>query len=220
MRRTIVLTTLVLSLSLGSGAYAVSKIGPGDIKRDAVRSKHIKNGTVHLADLSAGARAHTVGPIGERGPVGPRGARGARGPRGSRGATGASGPFPATMPSGKAAQGTFALDHRSSAEGETADAAASFPFPLAAIPTPHVVAAGAAAPPECPGTAADPRAAAGHLCIYEAQAAGTIEGRTTYDPSKTFAAGTASTVGFALRYTLGLAQPTAHVHGTWAVTAP
>ncbi len=38
MRRTIVLTAVVLSLSLGGGAYAVSRIGPEDIKRSAVRS--------------------------------------------------------------------------------------------------------------------------------------------------------------------------------------
>jgi hypothetical protein len=219
MSRTILLVALALSLSLGGGAYAVSKIGAKDIKKNAVRSRHIKNGSVGVADLSPAARART-GATGPQGPKGDRGARGRRGARGAAGPQGPAGPFSETLPPGRTVRGTFAFEHRPSGEDETADTAVSFPFALPAAPAGHVVAAGTTAPPECPGSAGDPKASPGHLCIYEAQSAGTIKLRTTYDPSKEFAPGTAGTLGFALPYTLGLGDAAPRAHGTWAVTAP
>jgi hypothetical protein len=226
MRRTILITAFILTLSLGSGAYAVSKIGAKDIKRNAVHSRHIKNGSVRVADLSPAARTRTLGTAGPKGATGPRGARGPRGRRGTTGAAGPAGPagpagtFSDTLPSGKTARGTFVFEHSPSGEDETADTTASFPFALGAAPTPHVIAAGTAAPAECPGSAADPKAAAGHLCVYEASAQGLLKARTTYDPAKEFAAGTAGQYGFALRYTLGVGPGPHRAHGTWAVTAP
>jgi hypothetical protein len=48
-----VTATLALIVALGTGgAYAASKIGPNDIKENAVRSKHIKEGEVRAADLA------------------------------------------------------------------------------------------------------------------------------------------------------------------------
>jgi hypothetical protein len=38
---------------LAGGAYAAATIGPKDIKKDAVRTKHIKNGQVGARDLNA-----------------------------------------------------------------------------------------------------------------------------------------------------------------------
>jgi hypothetical protein len=46
-----VMVTLLAFVVLGGGAYAAAKIGAGDIKKDAVRSKHIKNGEVRSGDL-------------------------------------------------------------------------------------------------------------------------------------------------------------------------
>jgi hypothetical protein len=46
---------VALFIVLGGGAYAAAKIGPNDIAKNAVRSKHIKNGQVKKADLGAGA---------------------------------------------------------------------------------------------------------------------------------------------------------------------
>ncbi len=45
-------TIAVFGVLAGGGAYAASKIDSGDIKRNAVRSKHIKNGEVKRADLA------------------------------------------------------------------------------------------------------------------------------------------------------------------------
>lgn len=42
---------LALFVALGSGAYAATKIGAGDIENNAVRSRHIKNSQVKLPDL-------------------------------------------------------------------------------------------------------------------------------------------------------------------------
>jgi hypothetical protein len=48
-------TIAVFGVLGGGGAYAASKIGAGDIKRNAVLSKHIKRGNVKRSDLGANA---------------------------------------------------------------------------------------------------------------------------------------------------------------------
>jgi hypothetical protein len=45
----------VFGVLAGGGAYAASKIGPGDIQANAVRSNHIKNGEVKTGDLANGS---------------------------------------------------------------------------------------------------------------------------------------------------------------------
>jgi hypothetical protein len=44
---------LALFVALGGSAYAVKKVGPNDIKRNAIRSKQIKNKAVKLKDLNS-----------------------------------------------------------------------------------------------------------------------------------------------------------------------
>lgn len=47
---------LVIALTSGGGAvYAAAKVGAQDIKTDAVRSKHLKNGQVKAQDLAGSA---------------------------------------------------------------------------------------------------------------------------------------------------------------------
>jgi hypothetical protein len=51
-----VIAYIALFVALGGvGAYAAGAIGPSDIQRDAVRSKHIKDGQVKRRDLAARA---------------------------------------------------------------------------------------------------------------------------------------------------------------------
>ena len=51
-----VASTLALIVALGTGgAYAAAQIGPGEIKPDAVRSKHVKKQAVKASDLAMGA---------------------------------------------------------------------------------------------------------------------------------------------------------------------
>ena len=51
-----VMATLAVFLVLGGGAYAASKIGPNDIAKNAVRSKHIKSGQVKRNDQAPDQR--------------------------------------------------------------------------------------------------------------------------------------------------------------------
>jgi hypothetical protein len=48
-----VTSLLALFVALGGSAYATGAIGPSDIQKDAVRSKHIKDGAVQNQDLAA-----------------------------------------------------------------------------------------------------------------------------------------------------------------------
>jgi hypothetical protein len=47
-----VMVTLLAFVVLGGGAFAAATVGAGGIKRNAVRSKHIKNGEVKSSDLA------------------------------------------------------------------------------------------------------------------------------------------------------------------------
>jgi hypothetical protein len=88
-----VVSVLALVVALGgTGAYAANElIGSGDIERNAVLSKHIKNGQVNTADFAEGAVDSEAvedksltgkdfesgqlpqGPVGPQGPAGPAG---------------------------------------------------------------------------------------------------------------------------------------------------
>ena len=46
-----VMATIAVFVALGGGAYAAATIGPGDIKKNAVRAKHIKANSVTPAKL-------------------------------------------------------------------------------------------------------------------------------------------------------------------------
>ena len=84
----------------------------------------------------------------------------------------------------------------------------SFVFSLAAAPTPHIILTGTVAPAACPGSAASPQAAAGHLCIYESQrtnTSGVLLNATTSWGATIFINSSAAGGMFSF--------------GTWAVTA-
>lgn len=59
-----VVATLALFIALGGGAYAtqVGQIRGGDIGRDAIRSRHIADGSLRLRDLIAWRTAANFGP--------------------------------------------------------------------------------------------------------------------------------------------------------------
>jgi hypothetical protein len=105
-----------------------------------------------------------------------------------------------------------------SSGGEAVDSL-SFLYTLAAAPTPHFITAGSASPSGCPGTADNPQAAPGQLCIYEKAAIGTVGARdvcglgiagSTCPGSNRWGAGV-----YELSTGTGLFQSV----GTWAVTA-
>jgi hypothetical protein len=75
-------TIAVFGVLGGGGAYAANKIGPEDIQKDAVRSKHIKDSAIVAKDINKATRAALRG---EAGPAGPKGDIGSRGPNGPPG---------------------------------------------------------------------------------------------------------------------------------------
>lgn len=85
----IVIAALALCASVGGTAVAdgVKKlIGAGDIKKDAIRSKHVKDGSLKARDFKPGVLL--AGSPGARGAVGPQGLTGPAGPTGPEGPQG------------------------------------------------------------------------------------------------------------------------------------
>lgn len=99
---------LVVATS-GVGYAAAAKITGSQIAKNAITSKHVKNGTLQTADFSKAAQtalkgakgdAGAAGAVGPAGPAGPQGATGAAGPTGPQGNTGSQGPQGLTGPAG------------------------------------------------------------------------------------------------------------------------
>jgi hypothetical protein len=160
---------------------------------------------------------------GNRGPAGPTGAAGITGKEGPAGKEGAAGkqgppgPFVANLPSGQTLRGNYA--GRAFGEpGQDMQIPITFAFPLAAAPATHYVVSGEAPPAQCPGTAAEPQATPGNLCVYESTPAINANSMRVFDPiggennqANRFGAGVAAGA---------TAKGDFRVRGSWAVTAP
>jgi Collagen triple helix repeat (20 copies) len=187
---------LVLAMSGGAyaaGKYVITS--PKQIKPSVLKSLQGKVGKAG-ANGAAGATgpagpagpAGAAGAKGEPGPKGEAGAKGEAGPKGEKGLSGETG-FTSTLPSGKTETGSYAF----SAEVQTGEGVSvpiSFSIPLASplgAGKVHLITADGTkeiiedeasgtpeevTPTECgialptPGTAANPAAAAGNLCVY------------------------------------------------------
>ena len=138
------------------------------------------------------------------------------GPKGDKGDRGDPGPFPATLPSGQTLTGLYRADtYVNNGGGESSvfvSPGIGFTYPLAAAPTPNVVPIGGPPTTACPGSAANPEATPGNLCLYAAQG-GTPS--CVYEPVNN-SCGVVSRFGFSV-YLFGAPSGS---EGTWAVTAP
>ena len=141
---------------------------------------------------------------------------GAKGDAGAIGAKGDPGPLPATLPSGKSLRGSFGAGVTAGAANQLVEGTISYPFPLAAPPASRIVAAAAVPPAECPGTATNPAAAPGYLCIFVAgsNSVGVLGSYGTSDGNVNYRYGAA-----VYARSTGAAG-SAEFWGTWAVTAP
>jgi hypothetical protein len=88
-----VVATLALFVALGGGAYAAAtlprnSVGRVQIKRDAVNSVRVADGSLTAKDFKAGQLP--AGPQGPKGDPGAPGAAGAQGPKGDTGAPGSA----------------------------------------------------------------------------------------------------------------------------------
>jgi hypothetical protein len=209
-RNTIAMLALFIALTGTTYAASTALIG-----KNTVASPQVVNGSLQTKDLSAKARKALKGNRGLRGPQGLQGARGATGAQGVQGIQGPAGPFPdGNLPSGKTIRGNYATAGGPSS-GELAYEGISFGYSLASAPTPHYVQSGTA-PPECPGTADAPAAAAGNLCVYEATGFGTISSREVCTGNSCPGS---NKWGAWVRIASG-GTSIFGVRGTWAVTAP
>ena len=154
---------LALFFALGGTSIAAVNALP----RNSVGSPQIKNGSIQKVDIARrtiSALRGLRGPRGLTGATGPAGAAGTQGPKGDKGDPG---PFPGTLPSGQTIRGVWVALDRATVANEETQVPISFGFQLASAPTRHYINVGDAAPPECPGSGANPQAQAGHLCLYE-----------------------------------------------------
>jgi hypothetical protein len=153
-----VIAIVALGVALGGTGYAAvtlpaNSVGTAQLKKDAVNSLKVKNGSLLKADFKSGQIP--------AGPVGPTGATGTAGPAGP------AGPFPDALPPAKTVRGAFNIGGTAAAAGALANTSISFIYAFAAVPSVKIVLQGAAAPAECPGNATFPQAQAGFVCIYE-----------------------------------------------------
>lgn len=117
----------------------------------------------------------------------------------------------------KTIQGNYAAGLQAANTNDDGWDSISFGFALASAPQEHFIQAGVAAPAVCPGSAVNPQAAPGHLCVYEA--IGFNRGSVVLFTGTTGAVNQASKWGAGV-WLIPAAPGNAYSYGTWAVTAP
>jgi hypothetical protein len=181
-----VVASLALFVALGGTGYAVTKIDAGSVgtkqlKKNAVISKKVKNGSLRKKDFKAGQLpAGAKGDTGATGPAGPKGDTGATGQPGADGAPGTPGARGESafdpIPSGKTVIGTAHWDL-----SEPSNAGTDYFFDVAlpgVAPVPltdstvNFSASGAFTAKTfdddatCAGSYGAPTAPAGKVCLY------------------------------------------------------
>lgn len=226
-RSTIVAFILGLAVATATTATATTLIS----------GKNIKDGSISSKDLSSYVRAQ-LAKAGKAGPAGRAGEQGVRGPEGSAGVTGAQGPagpqglLADTLPVGKTLTGMFTVSGYGSQPLDISkpynvidfDRGAtdiSFGVRLPNAPQGHFIRwDDPTKPPECPGTAANPTAAPGNLCVYEDGAQNVAPGRDLCDLATCVRGGGKGVSIYGS--TISVAAVTGGQFdsaGTWAVTA-
>ena len=153
----LIVSVVALVAALAGTAFAATKL-------NSVQKKEV----VKIAKKYAGkpGSAGVQGPTGPQGATGPAGTTGAEGPQGEEGPegpTGPTGPAGTQLPSGQTSTGGWSF----AAKG-VFGTLVTISFPLRVEPAPNYnwMAPGASSTANCPGTASNPKAAAGQLCVY------------------------------------------------------
>jgi hypothetical protein len=111
-----------------------------------------------------------------------------------------------TLASGKTETGTFYIIAPQNAGANFIGVEISFPMPLAANPSPHYITSGTTT--QCPGSAANPTAASGQLCLYQLNRSGA--GTPGFEDVSKYGAGVFNTTTSGTGYEF--------ITGRWAVT--
>jgi hypothetical protein len=163
-----VVAMIALFVALSGTAVATTSalIGSAQIRNNSITGIDVKNKSLTARDI----RGQLRGPRGLRGLTGATGATGAKGDKGDKGDTGVqgpAGPFPdGDIPAGKTLRGNWMANGIATSAGQPAYDPVEFVFRFASAPTAYILAPGAAATTECPGTLAAPEASPGSLCLY------------------------------------------------------
>jgi hypothetical protein len=124
------------------------------------------------------------------------------------------------LPSGKTMRGTYMIGFSATGANQYAEDGYTFQQQLRSNPTAvHFIPLSGTPPSACPGTGAFPRAARGHLCLYENAGFNVDPGSFIIASPVTNTAGQSSRWGFRLEIRSAGAG-LFFSGGTWAVTAP
>jgi hypothetical protein len=152
-------TQLVPRNSVGTAQLKNNAVATAKVRNNAITGAKVRNRSLLAVDFA-------VGQI----PAGPAGPAGAAGPAGP------AGPFPDALPAGRTVRGAYNMGGTAAAANHLANTSISFVYALAAAPAVHFIRQGTVAPAQCAGNATFPQAAAGNLCIYEAERTNTAGG--------------------------------------------
>jgi hypothetical protein len=202
-----IIAALALFVALAGGAYASGLINGSQIKNHTISAKKLTKSAVKSLH-------------GQRGPAGPKGAQGVQGVQGVKGDTGPAGTFSGTLPSGKTLRGVFLAEGESSGAGNsTIGDNISFGWSLTAAPTGHFIKVGDSDPAGCSGTATNPGAAPGNLCVFEVENSNVNDGASEVWSPPADSAGATEAYGAAV-FSESAGAGSYEFGGSWAVTAP
>ena len=168
-----------LAIAIALAALVVAALGSTSLGQAATGAAKASVEKARSSKLAGPLRATASNPI-RRGPRGKRGKRGLRGLRGlagppgaagAQGVPGPAGPITGNLPGGVTLRGNYSVAQTGSTDFVTDSI--MFNLRLSVPPVVHYINVGAPVPAECPGTLADPQAAAGHLCVFEGNATNT-----------------------------------------------
>jgi hypothetical protein len=232
-----VAVTLALFFAISGGALAASHYVITSTKQISPKVLKALKGASGPAG-PAGA-AGPAGPAGAAGAKGETGGVGSQGPEGKAGAPGANGkegePWTAggTLPSGKTLKGEWNISGTATEANALMAGSVSFALPLEEAPVKHYIRVEEAPPAGCTGSAEDPGAAKGNLCVFAAQEENTLHAFPGgFPPLPAICAleapagcianagkeTTASPLGFGVE-TLAEGAGDVFANGSWAVTA-
>jgi hypothetical protein len=203
-----VISVIALVFALTGSAFAAKYIitSKSQIKPSVLNSLKGQKGAKG-ATGAQGSKGDT-GAQGEKGSQGPEGKEGKEGPEGKEGKAGKDGTtgFTETLPPGKTETGVWDV---TTPEPGIKFTTMSYNIPVPGVPAVKIVQAEETEVEGCPGTAEEPAAEPGTLCVYVLQT--TLE---TVNAFPAFSLGTGADIGVSI-----LGEGGGFARGTWAVTA-